>query len=91
MSSPDWGLNPGPLDYMSIAIPLSYLDYTLSSITQTIHAAQLYVLLYMIHKLYIGFYPNFVLVFKIWVLDSCPIGPGLSKIIERSSILFRQD
>ena len=33
MSSPDWGLNPGPLDYMSIAIPLSYLDYTQSSIT----------------------------------------------------------
>ena len=25
------------------------------------------------------------------VLDSCPIGPGLSKIIEWTSILFRQD
>ena len=48
-------------------------------------------MLYMIHKLYIGFYPNFVLVFKIWVLDSCPYGPGLSKIIEWSPLLIRQD
>ena len=30
MSSPDCGLNPGPLDCWSIAIPLSYLDYALS-------------------------------------------------------------
>ena len=59
----------------------------LAWLTHIPDTAQLYVILYMIHKLHIGFYPNFVLVFKIWVLDSCPIGPGLSKIIEWTIIL----